>query len=166
MIGGPTYFRHTKVIHSTACYANKNGQLFTINLQAGAPYCPSDFFLLQFLRTYSDCIVTTGQILRKEPDCFDTSVIGTIGLKPRVYFEKDGVKPVAIMTNSQIGENLPEVGNQLYANPRFKKHILTKPGLLKHMVEKNPDLLSIYAQHKIDVAGIDGLNLREAIKHL
>ena len=32
MIGGPTYFRHTKVIHSTACYANKNGQLFTINL--------------------------------------------------------------------------------------------------------------------------------------
>ena len=100
MVGGPTFFRHTKVIHSTACYVNKNGQLFTINLQAGAPYCPQDFFALQFLRTYSDCIVTTGKILRKEPDCFDTSVIRTMGLDPRIYFEKDGVKPVAILTNS------------------------------------------------------------------
>ena len=75
MFGGPTLFRHSKVIHSTACYMNRHGQLFTINLERGAPHSPDDFWMLQFLRTYSDCIVTTGKILRKEPDAFDPSVI-------------------------------------------------------------------------------------------
>ena len=60
LFGGPSMFRNSRVIHSTSCYLNKTGQLFTINLQAGAPYCPLDFWVLQFLRTYSDCIVTTG----------------------------------------------------------------------------------------------------------
>lgn len=119
LIGGPTLLRKSKIIHSTACYRNKNDQLFTINLQAGAPYCPNDFFILQFLRTYADCIVTTGRILRREPEAFDVSMIRTMGLDPHIYFEKNNVKPVAVLTNSQINENLLEVGNKLYSNPRF-----------------------------------------------
>jgi len=105
-------FRHSKVIHSTACYLNKHGQLCTINVQAGAPYCPSDFWVLQFLRTYADCIVTTGKILRKEPDAFDTSMIRSMGFNPSIYFEhKDRhQKNVAILTNS-LSENLLTAGN-------------------------------------------------------
>ena len=89
-----------------------------------------------------------------------------MGLDPRIYFEKDGVKPVAILTNSQIGPELPEVGNKLYANPRFRKHILTKPSLLAHLQEKTPDIAERYREYNMDVAGIEGLNLRKAIEHL
>lgn len=30
--GGPTFFRHSKVVHSMACYLNKNGQLCSIDI--------------------------------------------------------------------------------------------------------------------------------------
>ena len=87
--------------------------------------------------------------MRKEPEAFDISVIRTMGLDPKVYFEKDGVKPVAILTNSQITDNLPQIGNQLYANPRFRKHILTKPSYLSHLIEKTPDVLDRFKKTEI-----------------
>ena len=92
-------------------------------MQAGAPYCPVDFWILQFLRTYSDCIITTGKILRKEPDAFDTKVLKAFELNPEVYFENS--KPLAILTNT-LNKNLMEVGNKVYADTKYRKHLLTK----------------------------------------
>ena len=40
MFGGPALFQKTKVVHSMACYMNRDEHLFSINIQAGAPYCP------------------------------------------------------------------------------------------------------------------------------
>jgi len=67
--------------------------------------------MLQFLRTYADCIVTTGKILRKEHECFDPKLIKTFDFDSKIYFEKP--KPVAILTNT-LNENLMEVGNPLF----------------------------------------------------
>ena len=60
IFGGPPTFSKSKIIHSTACYMNKHEQLFTINISDEAPRCKNDFWMLHFLRAYSDCIVTTG----------------------------------------------------------------------------------------------------------
>jgi len=70
---GPSTFAKSKVIHSTSVYMNKSDQLFTINVgERGSPRCKEDFWLLHFLRCYSDCIVTTGAILRKEQDAYNS----------------------------------------------------------------------------------------------
>ncbi len=96
---GAGVFNKSKVIHSTACYLNKDDQLLTINVgEKGAPRCLSDLWVLNFLRCYSDCIITTGQILRKEPHAFNPKVVEMLGFDPNVYFKKP--KPVAIMTNT------------------------------------------------------------------
>lgn len=75
LFDGPSTFARSKVIHSTACYLSKDDQLYTINIgEKGTPKCDDDFWLLHFLRCYSDCIITTGQILRKEPHAFDSMI--------------------------------------------------------------------------------------------
>ena len=79
LFGGPHIFTNSKVIHSTACYINNDDHMFTINIQEGAPFCQKDLWMLQFLRTYADCIVTTGKILRSEPACFDPRVPMSLG---------------------------------------------------------------------------------------
>ncbi len=99
LFDGPSTFARSKVIHSIACYLNKNDQLFTINVgEQGSPRCKEDLWLLHFLRCYSDCIVTTGQILRKEPDAFRAVVPQMLGFDPKLYFKKP--KPVCILTNT------------------------------------------------------------------
>jgi len=73
LFDGPSIFARSKVIHSTAVYMNKSDQLFTINVgEPGSPHCREDLWLLHFLRCYSDCIITTGAILRKERDTFNS----------------------------------------------------------------------------------------------
>lgn len=131
LFGGPSLFRHSKVIHSQAVYLNKSGQLCTINVQAGAPYCPKDHWVLQFLRTYSDCIVTTGSILRKEPNAFDNSLITSMDFDPHVFFERP--KPLAVMTNS-LSENLLETGNRVYSDRKYKKHLLSKDSVVERFL--------------------------------
>jgi hypothetical protein len=42
--------------------------------------------------------VTTGQILRKEPDAFRDVVPQMLGFDPKLYFKKP--KPVCILTNT------------------------------------------------------------------
>ena len=85
---------------------------------------------MQFLRTYCDCVVTTGKILRKEKMAFHPDIPEMLKLPKKVYFKKGG-KPVAILTNnlqiSQDGSNI----NQIYLDNRYKKHIITKPSVLK-----------------------------------
>ena len=61
--------------------------------------------MLHFLRTYCDCIVTSGGILRAEVGAYDASLVEHLGFDPQVFFEKP--KPLAIMTNS-LKENLIE----------------------------------------------------------
>ena len=49
LIGGPRSFSKSKIIHSMACYLNKDNQLFTINIQEGSPFAVNDFWVLSFL---------------------------------------------------------------------------------------------------------------------
>lgn len=156
--GGLGLFRHTKVIHSTACLLGSRGELFTVNLQAGAPGCPADLWVLQFLRTYVDCIVTTGKILRTEPAAFDTSVIKSVGLDPRVYFENP--KPVAVMTNT-VSEALLRAGNRVYADQRFRKHLLTTPAALRQRLGREQ-----LSRANCTLDPVEGLDLNKAVAHL
>lgn len=125
--------------------------------------CPADFWMLQFLRTFSDCIVTTGKILRKEPDCFEPRVIKAMGFDPKIYFEKE--KPVAILTNT-LNANLMEVGNRLYADTHFKKHILTKPQTLERLTEFDPEAVAEFARHNTSLDPVSDINLRTGLDYL
>lgn len=116
-----------------------------------------------FLRTFADCILTTGAILRKEPDCFNPASIKQIGFDPKVFFEKP--KPVAVMTN-QISENLMRVGNSLYQDRKFRKHLLTKPSVLKRVLEHSPSLRQEFAEGNATLDPVEHLNLRKALEHL
>ena len=44
-------------------------------------------------------------------------------IDPKVYFEKP--KPLAVLTNT-LNTNLMEAGNRVYADKRYRKHLLTK----------------------------------------
>ena len=87
LFDGPQVFARSKVIHSTSVYMNSQNNCFTLNIgEPGTPRCNEDFWLLNFLRCYSDCILTTGQILRKEPYCFEMGQIKELDFKEDVYF--------------------------------------------------------------------------------
>lgn len=70
MIGGFDSFARAKVIHSAAVALKKDNKLYQININEHSPQSENDYFLLSFLRTYSDCIITTGKILREEDQAF------------------------------------------------------------------------------------------------
>jgi len=103
-LGGFGVFNKSKVIHSTAVWMNPRDQnLYQININDESPKCAQDFWVLNFLRTYADCIITTGNILRKEPQAFDPRLLKPLKLPPNIYFgkQKDGTykgKPLAILT--------------------------------------------------------------------
>ena len=108
--GGFGLFGRAKVIHCAAVWQNpRDGKYYSMNINEEAPKCTEDFWTLNFLRTYADCIVTTGQILRKEPAAFDPGVLKPLGLPYDIYFNKVTKKinnnqptykgkPVAILT--------------------------------------------------------------------
>lgn len=56
------------VIHVTAVGRVESGGLDVIAIGPGAPTSATDFFLLNLCRARADAIVTTGRILRSEPD--------------------------------------------------------------------------------------------------
>ena len=73
--GGFQPFGRAKVIHSQAVWQNqKDGKLYSININENSPKCKHDFWTLNFMRPYADCILTTGKILRDEPLCFHPEV--------------------------------------------------------------------------------------------
>lgn len=80
-LGGFGLFGQAKVIHCTAVWQNPRDNIFyQINLNEHAPKCHQDFWVLNFLRTYADCIVTTGSILRKEPLAFYPGILKALKL--------------------------------------------------------------------------------------
>ena len=129
--GGFQVFGRSKTIHSAAVWLNpKNEKLYSININDKAPKCSEDFWTLHFLRTYADCILTTGKILRDEPEAFHPHVPKMLGFPEDVYFgkrkhQKPG-KPVAILTNSLKANFHENSINPLYMEKQYKKHILTK----------------------------------------
>jgi hypothetical protein len=44
--------------------------------------------MLHFLRTYADCVITTGKILRDEPLAFEPRITAQLGLPLEVYFDQ------------------------------------------------------------------------------
>lgn len=56
------------VVHVTAVWAAGAGELTTLAINDATPRCHHDFFALNFVRASADAIVTTGKILRSEPD--------------------------------------------------------------------------------------------------
>ena len=127
---GFQYFGRSKVIHSAAVWLNPgSGKLYSMNINELTPRCREDFWTLNFLRTYADCILTTGQILRKEPNAFHPDIPEKLGLPKDIYYKKGG-KPLAIMTRGlQSNLHLNSL-NPVYQNSQFKKHILVKPQVL------------------------------------
>lgn len=58
----------TGIVHVTAVWDGGAGLLFTLDINSETPPCHHDFFLLNLCRARADAIVTTGQILRREPE--------------------------------------------------------------------------------------------------
>jgi len=90
-------------------------------------------------------------------------MIENLDFESEIYFEK--LKPVAILTNT-LNENLMEVGNRLYADRKFKKHILSKPATIKRLLDFSPKVKEEFAQFNTSLDPVEGLNLRKAIEHL
>ena len=101
-----------------------------MNINENSPKCAQDLFALNFLRTYADCILTTGMILRKEPDAFEPTLPLKLGFPQEVYFNTKGDvkgKPIAILTKD-ISLNLhSDSVNQVYLSNLYRKHVLTRP---------------------------------------
>ena len=115
----------------------------------GTPKCESDLWVLNFLRCYSDAIVTSGENLRAETDPFLPSQPAEVGLDPDIYFKKP--KPVAILTNKPH----TIVKRPLFGHDAYKKIILT--GVV--------DAENI-GHNDVVVKEIKNLNLRLAIDYL
>ena len=162
--GGPTLFARAKVTHTMAVYQRVSDErYFCIEQKPGAPCSLDDLWLLYFLRTFSDCIITTGKILRDEPEAFNPAPIHKFKIKPNVFFEKS--KPVAILSNS-LSENILEHGNALYNDRRFQKHLLSKPNNVERLLEHSPKVEEPWKHHNISLEPVQDLNLRKAISHL
>lgn len=69
-----TNFKKTKVIHSMSTVLIDN-DLYSIKIGPKSPKSKDDFWALNFLRAFSDCILTTGKILRSEPDAFHPAIL-------------------------------------------------------------------------------------------
>lgn len=59
--------KRTGVVHVTAVWDAGGGHHFTLDINPQTPFCYHDSFVLNFCRARADAIVTTGQILRREP---------------------------------------------------------------------------------------------------
>ncbi len=55
-------------VHVTSAWSDRDGRLFTLRIGSDTPRSATDFFALELARARTDAIVTTGQILRDEPD--------------------------------------------------------------------------------------------------
>lgn len=66
-IYGSSWFA-SGLLHPTAVWHPPSGSLVTLEINAHTPKSLVDFFVLNFTRARSDAIVTTGKILRQEPD--------------------------------------------------------------------------------------------------
>lgn len=58
----------TGVIHPTAVWDGEEGRLVTLEINDRTPRSAHDFFLLNAARARADAILTTGKILREEPE--------------------------------------------------------------------------------------------------
>lgn len=154
---GAGVFTRSKVIHSTSCYLNEKDQLFTINIGKNSPKCLADLWVLNFLRCYSDCILTTGQILRQEPLAFHPEQPKALGFDPKVFFEKP--KPVCVMTNT-LNKQFTD-SNLLYHETKYRKLVLTKPQTLQRF-----EMLDSQLPPQVEMKAIEDLNMRRAIKYL
>mmetsp|Transcript_9627 Transcript_9627/g.14659 ORF Transcript_9627/g.14659 Transcript_9627/m.14659 type:complete len:96 (+) Transcript_9627:107-394(+) len=72
--------------------------------------------MLNFFRTYCDCQLTTGKILRDEPQAVDSALPEIMGFPSDVYFNQGKGKDLAIMTTQltkATTENLEEAKNSM-----------------------------------------------------
>ena len=96
-------------------------------------------------------MLTSGEILRKEPNAFHTELPASLGFTPEVYFRTS--KKVAVMTRNP---NCPKLlSNPVFYNELFKTLILTEP---EHSALAVPP--------GANVTSIENLSLRTAIEHL
>ncbi len=56
------------VLHVAAVWRDPEGRLPTLRIEAGAPRSATDRFVLGLARARADAVLTTGRILREEPD--------------------------------------------------------------------------------------------------
>lgn len=125
-----------------------------------SPRCLDDFWVLNFLRCYSDCIVTTGQILRDEPYAFDPSLAEKLKLPKAVYFKDQ--KTVCVLTN-KLSNNILDSNPLLYQNKKLKKIILSNSAALKRFQEFGST--SQFPSH-ISSHGLENLSLRSGLQFL
>lgn len=88
----------------------------------------------------------------------------SLGFDPHVFFDKP--KPIAILSNN-INENLISVGNRVYGDKRYRKHILTKDSNLARLLEFSPSIQDKFeTEGNTSIDAVKNLNLRKGISHL
>lgn len=58
------------------------------------------------------------------------------------------------------------VGNRLYQDKKYKKHILSKPADIKRLLDFSPQVKDEFSQFNTSLDPVEGLNLRKAITYL
>jgi riboflavin biosynthesis pyrimidine reductase len=134
------------------------GQLHVIKIQDAAPKSSTDWFVLNFWRTHCDALLTTGQILRAEPQ-LSYAPKEPLGAGLTYYREqvlgKSGVTRCAILTR---GGQLPADHRVFQPTPGVEMLVLTPPENVQPLEEVLDD--------RAKVVGIDGLDARTAVDFL
>ena len=140
-----------------------------MNINEHTPKCAHDLFSLNFLRTYADCILTTGMILRKEPDAFEPTLPLQLGFPQEVYYRTNNAvkgKPIAILTKDVRLNLHSDTINQVYNSNLFRKHILTRPESLDRFNSWDKTYDMDFEASKITLDGVENLSMDSAIQHL
>ena len=57
-------------------------------INESSPKCKEDWWSVNFVRTYSDCILTSGKILRNEPNSYHPDIPASLGFPTDIYFNE------------------------------------------------------------------------------
>lgn len=148
----------TGVIHIASAVRRTPGQLHVIKIQDAAPKSSTDWFVLNFWRTHCDAILTTGQILRAEPQ-LSYAPKEPLGAGLTYYREqvlgKSGVTRCAILTR---GGQLPPDHRVFRPTAGVEVLVLTSPESASQLQEVLED--------RAKVVGIEALDARTAVDFL
>ena len=149
----------TGVLHVTAVWNGGRGAYVTLDITPDTPKSQHDLFALGLARARADAIVTTGRILRREPD-----------LSHRLPGSSTFSRALAEWRQGVLGKTTPPItliltsGRDLdFEHPIFRGP--TRPVIFTHP-EGHWQLESRAADHGVEVVGVPSPSIQGAVEFL
>jgi riboflavin biosynthesis pyrimidine reductase len=135
---GPLSSEPAGVAHVAAVWARGDGEYATLRVGEGAPQSESDAIVLSGARARADAIVTTGRILRDEPDLVHASIAGSEVTEALVRWRRalglDAPPWIAVLTGSgELPHDHPAIAaaarSILFTGAEGAERLRAAPGL-------------------------------------